>query len=69
MPEQVDDASVTCTCPDPVPVERATRKGAAQTECLRCGRPIRMLPPNQRSSRATELEPRSRSAIEPATIA
>jgi hypothetical protein len=30
----------TCTCPDPIPVERATRKGAAHTECLRCGRPM-----------------------------
>jgi hypothetical protein len=40
--EVVDDgaASVTCGCPTPLPVERATRKGAAQTECLRCGRPI-----------------------------
>jgi hypothetical protein len=30
----------TCTCDKPVPVERAVRKGAAQTECARCGRPI-----------------------------
>ncbi len=40
MPEQPDDSSVTCTCVDPLPVERATRKGAAQRECLRCGKPI-----------------------------
>jgi hypothetical protein len=30
----------TCTCADPIPVERATRKGAAEIECARCGRPI-----------------------------
>lgn len=40
MPEPIQDTSITCSCPNPVPVERATRKGAAQTECLRCGRPI-----------------------------
>ena len=40
MLEPADNANVTCSCPSPVPVERATRKGAAQTECLRCGRPI-----------------------------
>ena len=33
-------ATSTCTCPDPIPVTRATHKGAAQTECARCGRPI-----------------------------
>jgi len=27
----------TCTCETPVPVERAERKGAAVTVCLRCG--------------------------------
>jgi hypothetical protein len=32
--------SATCRCADPIPVERATRKGAARTECIRCGRPI-----------------------------
>jgi hypothetical protein len=30
----------TCACATPVPVERATRKGAAVTECARCGLPI-----------------------------
>jgi hypothetical protein len=40
VPEPADEASVNCTCSNPVPVERATRKGAAQTECLRCGKPI-----------------------------
>jgi hypothetical protein len=30
----------TCTCAKPVPVERATRKGAAATECARCGQPL-----------------------------
>jgi hypothetical protein len=30
----------TCTCATPVPVEHATRKGAASTECARCGLPI-----------------------------
>lgn len=27
----------TCACADPLPVERAERKGAALTVCLRCG--------------------------------
>jgi hypothetical protein len=40
VPEPLADKSLTCSCPTPVPVERATRKGAAQTECLRCGLPI-----------------------------
>jgi hypothetical protein len=31
-----------CSCPTPVPVERATRKGAAHTECAKCGLPIRL---------------------------
>jgi hypothetical protein len=30
----------TCSCAKPVPVERATRKGAAATHCARCGHPI-----------------------------
>jgi hypothetical protein len=30
----------SCTCEKPVPVERATRKGAARTECARCGLPV-----------------------------
>jgi len=32
--------TVRCTCAQPIPVERATRKGAAVTECARCGRPV-----------------------------
>ena len=33
-----------CSCPDPVPVARAERKGAAVTVCQRCGRrvPVRL---------------------------
>ena len=27
----------TCSCDTPVPVERAERKGASVTVCLRCG--------------------------------
>ena len=27
----------SCTCQTPIPVERAERKGAAITVCLRCG--------------------------------
>lgn len=36
-----------CTCPAPIPVERAERKGAAHTECARCGKPVapRLAPP------------------------
>ena len=30
----------TCKCEKPLPVERAERKGAAQTFCLRCGKPV-----------------------------
>jgi hypothetical protein len=30
----------TCTCAKPLPVERATRKGAAATVCARCGLPL-----------------------------
>jgi len=33
---------MTCTCVKPVPVERATRKGAARTECADCGKEIRL---------------------------
>jgi hypothetical protein len=33
---------MTCSCVTPVPVERATRKGAARTECAKCGLPIRL---------------------------
>jgi len=31
-----------CSCPDPVPVARALRKGAAVTLCARCGRRVRV---------------------------
>ena len=29
-----------CACERPVPIERAARKGAAETVCLRCGKPV-----------------------------
>ncbi|MBV8064656.1 MAG: hypothetical protein JOY72_03720 [Actinobacteria bacterium] len=29
--------SATCECADPIPVQRAARKGAAVTICQRCG--------------------------------
>jgi hypothetical protein len=29
--------SETCGCADPIPVQRAARKGAAVTICQRCG--------------------------------
>ena len=32
--------TTTCTCAKPIPVERATRKGAAATFCARCGLPL-----------------------------
>jgi hypothetical protein len=32
--------TTTCTCAKPLPVERATRKGAAATFCVRCGLPL-----------------------------
>ena len=30
----------TCSCDKPVPVEQATRKGAAATFCAKCGQPL-----------------------------
>jgi hypothetical protein len=30
----------TCSCAKPLPVQKATRKGAARTFCARCGKPI-----------------------------
>jgi hypothetical protein len=38
----------TCTCAEPIPVQRATRKGAATTECQRCGLPIPLRLPSSR---------------------
>lgn len=32
----------TCTCSDPIPVVRGDRKGTGRTECLRCGKPVRL---------------------------
>lgn len=32
--------TTTCTCAKPVPVQRATRKGAATIVCARCGGPV-----------------------------
>jgi len=34
------DKPAPCTCPEPVPRQRAERKGAASSYCARCGRPI-----------------------------
>ena len=38
-------SSATCACDDPIPVQRAERKGAALTVCQRCGlrMPARLL--------------------------
>jgi hypothetical protein len=33
-------AAKSCQCAAPVRVERAERKGAASTECARCGLPV-----------------------------
>jgi hypothetical protein len=35
-------SSATCDCADPIPVQRAARKGAAVTICQRCGLRIRL---------------------------
>jgi hypothetical protein len=32
--------TATCACAAPIPVQRAARKGAAATECARCGKPL-----------------------------
>jgi hypothetical protein len=34
--------TLTCPCEKPLPVERAERKGAATTECARCGLPVKL---------------------------
>jgi hypothetical protein len=34
--------TVRCICAQPIPVERATRKGAAATVCARCGKPVQL---------------------------
>lgn len=49
----------TCTCATPVPQTRALRKGAATTECTRCGLPIA---PSLRQS------PPQRLAVAPDTL-
>jgi hypothetical protein len=33
-------AAGTCTCAQPIPVQKAARKGAARTICARCGQPV-----------------------------
>ena len=30
----------SCACAQPIPIERAERKGASWTECARCTRPL-----------------------------
>lgn len=35
--ETATATSATCECADPIPVQRAARKGAAVTICQRCG--------------------------------
>lgn len=30
----------TCRCEHPLPIERATHKGASETVCARCGLPV-----------------------------
>ncbi len=41
----------TCTCTTPVPVQRATRKGAASTVCARCNQPVALrLAPSRRAA-------------------
>lgn len=32
--------TTTCSCEKPVAIEKSERKGAARTECGRCGLPI-----------------------------
>ena len=41
-PGKSGDVAMTCMCVKPMPVERATRKGAARTECAGCGKQIRL---------------------------
>jgi hypothetical protein len=35
-------SDATCECADPIPVQRAARKGAAVTICQRCGLRVRL---------------------------
>lgn len=39
-PENQPPPGRSCSCPEPLPRERAVRKGAARTICERCGLPI-----------------------------
>jgi hypothetical protein len=39
-----------CSCAKPVPVERSERKGAARTECRRCGLPVKLALPPRRAA-------------------
>jgi hypothetical protein len=44
VPDLLGWTSEYCDCPKPMPVERASRRGAARTHCARCDRelPLRM---------------------------
>ncbi len=35
-------ASTFCSCTNPLPVQRASHKGAAETVCTRCEKPLRL---------------------------
>jgi hypothetical protein len=48
---------MTCTCAKPVPIERATRKGAAHTECAKCGAQIRLTLGKERRFGAAPPQP------------
>ena len=37
-----EPGSPWCTCEKPLPVHMAERKGAARSECARCGKPLRL---------------------------
>jgi hypothetical protein len=39
-----------CSCAKPVLVERSERKGAARTECGRCGLPVKLALPPRRAA-------------------
>jgi hypothetical protein len=41
-PDTGPPAATVCTCSVPVPVARATSKGAARTYCGRCDLPVRI---------------------------
>jgi hypothetical protein len=46
---------MTCSCVTPVPVQQATRKGAARTICEKCSLPVKLTLKGRRRHGAASL--------------